>query len=775
MLLRSRAAPGAWLIVTCGAVVIIGAILAGGLVVCVRSRKLLAPAKDQFPLTNRTSANANTVAFLCPGCGKTLRANGKLAGQKGKCPQCGCESIAPQLASASDKQARRRRPLTRRMKQVLGLSLILVLAPACWFPLGEIGSDPAEMKARFHQDLRRVDLAGPHLMPVNKEVESGPGGVRVLIAAGREKAPPAGLALSTTIRGDFEITTQFEILKADVPATGFGVGVSLYAQAASDAKNAVSLARRVLPGGQTVFVTERATGGFDGNEQHRLNNFPTSAMAGKLRLKRTGPIVRYQVAENDSNDFVELDQVDMGTDDIQFVQIGGHTGDSNAGLDLRLLDFIALARELPGLRGTTQRPSAREASLVISVLTGFALLFAVGWRVRPTFSSPYRDPELAEAYLVDDRIASGDALVSHVPGLSQSSSRWRQVGMALATGIPLALSVGMALLARSPEATTGPLPTAARQLPQNEKRWSLRGIPEDRQLFAMNGPDANQCVKFEPTGLRISLPTGYPGSRPSTGLGINQRARGDFDIIVGFELLREPAPADSKGDQTRITLEAILDTPHWDMATVSRRVTSKEGKRWTSWLSLWDVAAAKSKYREESFSTTAMKGRLRLVRTGPLITYYASEGRDHEWIRLCQYPFGLEDLRAIGLVASTGEPGVSFDVRLTDLSIKAGSLLNGASIPSTGTEDEGGWLGAGIAMAGAAALMVLSLWFAAQAGWFSAGPDTRHSTGAASSMIAFPCPGCGKNLHVKAGWVGRKGRCLQCGTEAFVPSPGGLP
>ena len=41
---------------------------------------------------------------------------------------------------------------------------------------------------------------------------------------------------------------------------------------------------------------------------------------------------------------------------------------------------------------------------------------------------------------------------------------------------------------------------------------------------------------------------------------------------------------------------------------------------------------------------------------------------------------------------------------------------------------------------------------------------------AGQPMISFPCPDCGKNLQVKDGLAGKRGKCPQCGKALQVPA-----
>ena len=58
-------------------------------------------------------------------------------------------------------------------------------------------------------------------------LQSEPQGFRLTLPSKRPDLGPVGLSLATALRGDFEVTTTFEILKAEEPKTGHGVGVLL--------------------------------------------------------------------------------------------------------------------------------------------------------------------------------------------------------------------------------------------------------------------------------------------------------------------------------------------------------------------------------------------------------------------------------------------------------------------------------------------------------------------------------------------------------------------
>src|SRR5438046_3106658 len=92
----------------------------------------------------------------------------------------------------------------------------------------------------------------------------------------------------------------------------------------------------------------------------------------------------------------------------------------------------------------------------------------------------------------------------------------------------------------------------------DEYHEPLRGNPAAKFDFILSGPDAARLVQFQPEGLRITLPTGYPDQRPSTGVLRRTPVHGDFEITVSFEILREPETAQA-GKQTKLGLAVLLN------------------------------------------------------------------------------------------------------------------------------------------------------------------------------------------------------------------------
>jgi hypothetical protein len=261
-----------------------------------------------------------------------------------------------------------------------------------------VGQVPDKLTAEFHPDFRAPDLIGSVMRPIGPGLHQDDQGVRITLPAGKGKLRPTGLMTSTAIRGDFEATLTYEILQADRPRTGYGVGVSLYAAIDPNNYSGVSLARRLVPDGTTQFVSNRMQ---PVAPRDWVRHVPSVADKGKLRIRRVGAVVQFLFHEEPAPDFVLLNEVNFGADDVRLIQVGANAGNSDAGLDVRLLDFTLLARELPDLTAPpapaapaalaedAQPPRSRRPWLMLLSLT---LLFLAGGTAAWWFSRRRSQP-----------------------------------------------------------------------------------------------------------------------------------------------------------------------------------------------------------------------------------------------------------------------------------------------------------------------------------------------------------------------------------------------
>jgi len=326
---------------------------------------------------------------------------------------------------------------------------------------------------------------------------------------------------------------------------------------------------------------------------------------------------------------------------------------------------------------------------------------------------------------------------------------------------------------------------------------SFKDNPNDRQDLELIGPDAEECVTFEPAGLRITLPAGYAGppgfhgERPDTGVAIPVGVKGDFEITVRFEILQEPEPEDAGWPGTRLTLDAGVDRGKNTVTTLSRRVEKTGGPSFLAWMIRWDEDAGKHETQFKGFRTRTMAGGLRLARTGSVVSYWTAEGPNNAFNRLQEYPFTGEDLQDVRVSASTGKgPNASLVARVTDVRIRGAALTktNGPEAGPPKIENKNkGWFA--IVLASSLALMlalgvVIAVVRGRAAGKMPAPPAVGiggspvplgGGTGeppvptVAAPFVVFPCSSCGKGLKAKAELAGKKLKCPKCGQAALVP------
>ncbi len=262
------------------------------------------------------------------------------------------------------------------------------------------------------------------------------------------------------------------------------------------------------------------------------------------------------------------------------------------------------------------------------------------------------------------------------------------------------------------------------------------------------------------------MPPGLPLDRYGAGLAAYLPVQGDFEITVNFEILREPMPQET-GEETRLCLEIVLDSSAGNArAYVGRRV-ARDGTHFSCWQRVSDAKAPSGqaeKYNPKQ-PTRAKTGRLRLQRSGVMLTYLASEGLDGEFIQLGHWQFSKADLHEIRLVASPGGgPNAAYDIRYTDLRLRAESVPNAPGAPTAAPPSRGKfWLP--VALFGVGILLLVGVWLLWGRRSFTE-PEAELASvqdEPGQEAVAFPCSECGKSLKARAELTGKKIRCPGCG------------
>src|ERR1019366_961464 len=330
---------------------------------------------------------------------------------------------------------------------------------------------------------------------------------------------------------------------------------------------------------------------------------------------------------------------------------------------------------------------------------------------------------------------------------------------------------------------TAPPPRAAKLAPPvkeyaQEYFQSFKGGAAAPTGWEFEGPDAEDCIRFEPAGLRLNLPAGVSRNAAPRGVKTGFGVKGDCEITVSFEILAEPPKADAGAPVgTRLSLALAKEMPKGDFTSVARTISAKAGLLVVGCSFVPEEGSAKPV--QQSSNTKAGKaqtGRLRLVRSGADVYYGGSDGIDGEFVFFRTYPFGGDDLREVRLLAGTGTNKAMLDVRVTDFRIRADAIPNmpagspapGGAAPAepmAGQPSGKGWLAVAVAVGIAIALLAA---ITVGGAFYRRRPKPPAATNPSTAFVSFACRDCGKKLKVKAELAGKKVKCGQCGKAVLV-------
>lgn len=228
----------------------------------------------------------------------------------------------------------------------LGLILCLSLAAA-----GQLQEQVAPTKnypQTYEQSFRDTDVKPESWNFTNRRSEQlvrfEPAGVRIDLPAGEPMS--AGIISQFRVKGDFEITLRFEMLKTPRPedagksGTRFSLNVTLDTPA-DPAKSEAAALSRTARGLMTWARRAEAPVPLS-------NGFPMAETTGRLRLVRSGGELFYLVAGGDDEPFRLLTSYRFGAEDVKHLTLTSTTGGDKAMLDVRVTDFRIRADELPG-------------------------------------------------------------------------------------------------------------------------------------------------------------------------------------------------------------------------------------------------------------------------------------------------------------------------------------------------------------------------------------------------------------------------------------------
>jgi hypothetical protein len=220
-----------------------------------------------------------------------------------------------------------------RMAPVIPTLIALVMA------LGISGTAFSQAPGKdVYQDFRNNRSPGSTFrlggFDPDNEIKPEKEGLRIKLPAERGQHLLAEVNADFPLTGDFEFTATYEILSAQPPLKGYGVGVNLTISTVADPKKFGKLCRVMRPKEGNVYLAETWP-----KYQQRVKK--SAVLAGQLRLARIGAALHFLVSDGAGHDFEEIWTVrDYGVDDIGYAGFQvSDSGEPGNPTDARLIDL----------------------------------------------------------------------------------------------------------------------------------------------------------------------------------------------------------------------------------------------------------------------------------------------------------------------------------------------------------------------------------------------------------------------------------------------------
>jgi hypothetical protein len=213
-------------------------------------------------------------------------------------------------------------------------------------------------------------------------------GLRITLPKGRKGTGQVGVFTTFPVKGDFEITAAYEILHADQPTEGWGVGATLYVYADQPLKDAVGIYRLNRPKGVQSIHWDCAVMR-DGERKYRADRVACDANLFRLRMiRKAQTLTCYWAPGLVDDDFRAIGTMDFVSDDLKSVVLNTTTGSKPFDLDVRFLELrirssIKSLSEPDPAKTPGERVWQRWRRWLIALLIGVTLVAAwFHWRLR---------------------------------------------------------------------------------------------------------------------------------------------------------------------------------------------------------------------------------------------------------------------------------------------------------------------------------------------------------------------------------------------------------
>lgn len=237
---------------------------------------------------------------------------------------------------------------TARVERPILMAMLIIHASLA--PSLVDANEPAKYQTTFDESQFDNKFLVPTSPGNASQIRPEKDGVHLL------SAPPKlvnnlGVGPRFKLRGDFEVTATFTVLKSPQPADGFGTGAVIQLTTNSPGPSSVVFGRLCRKDGGQVISTHAATGaGAERKPVTRL--FPDKGSSYRFRIARVGDKLTFFTAEPKSDKFRKLFSTDFDTADVNLLRLGMQQSHADSSVEVAWHDLQIQADELIGMPDT---------------------------------------------------------------------------------------------------------------------------------------------------------------------------------------------------------------------------------------------------------------------------------------------------------------------------------------------------------------------------------------------------------------------------------------
>lgn len=192
----------------------------------------------------------------------------------------------------------------------------------------------------------------------------------------------------------------------------------------------------------------------------------------------------------------------------------------------------------------------------------------------------------------------------------------------------------------------------------------------DNELLVPLGRGTVRLLEPQADGLLFNLPAGYKLN--AVGVSPRFQIRGDFEIIASYEVPAWKNPESGYGMGPGLYLK--MHDEKESAVNIGRLLRPKQKHVFNATLSTTEDA--QRKHNVKLFDAKTDSGKLKLVRTGNLLTFFVMDGTDGSFRELREVELGTADVDLLRLGAQQSDIKTPVQVLWKDLFIKAASFPN---------------------------------------------------------------------------------------------------